>query len=240
MKDKLIQIQNISVVKQKKSILENINFDINTNDFITIIGPNGAGKSMLLKCIIGLETSYSGKIDKKQNLKIGYMPQSIHLNHMIPLKVSHFLKLNNNIKKDIFYKVLQQTSIEDLLDLSLHSLSGGQMQKVLMARAMLREPQIMILDEPAQNLDIAGQIEFYKLLDKVYQNSNMSILMVSHDLHFVMKDSKKVICLFKHICCSGEPNIVANAPEFTSLFGKDTHDILKSYKHTIEHKNHTH
>jgi len=235
----LINLKNINVIKNKVQILSNINLKIQKNDFITVIGPNGAGKSMLLKCLMGFYSPSSGEIQRQDNLKIGYMPQKFISNNMIPLDVKYFLSIGKKTSKTMLDKIIEQTSISSLLDKSLHILSGGQLQRVLMARALLGEPNLLILDEPAQNLDISGQISFYKLLDKIYKQNDISVIMVSHDLHFVMASSAKVICLFKHICCSGVPQHISKDPAFLELFGDDM-SVLKSYNHSITHTTHTH
>ncbi|HLD77041.1 MAG TPA: ATP-binding cassette domain-containing protein [Rickettsiales bacterium] len=237
--ESLIKVQNITLIRDKKNILNNISLTIKKRDFITIIGPNGAGKSMLLKCLMNFYRPNSGKISVKKNLKIGYVPQKIVISDAMPISVKKFLYLANKISEVEFKKIVKEIVIDDILDKQLHILSGGELQRVLLARALLNNPEILILDEPAQNLDISGQMAFYKILDNVYKNHEVAILMVSHDLHLVMASTKQVICLFHHICCAGEPQVVTKDPEFISLFGSDMAKMMAIYNHTHNHT-HTH
>jgi len=231
----LVRLENVNFHRQNTIILDNINLNILPNDFLTIVGPNGAGKSSLLKCILGFYKPNTGNITFSKNINIGYMPQRLTFNQMMPMKVKDFLTLAHKITPALLEETSENTSTSSLLSASLHTLSGGQLQRVLLTRALLKEPNLLILDEPTQNLDIEGQLSFYKLLDKIYSQKKMSILMVSHDLHFVMKQSTQVICLFHHICCSGKPKMIADDPNFLNLFGEDMSRLLKIYKHDEAH-----
>ena len=197
----LISANNISVIKNEKAILKNIDIQINKNDFVSIIGPNGAGKTMLLKCLMGFYKPDFGEINKKSNLKIGYMPQNINITNTMPINVSSFITVRKKFDKISFKQVILETQIDNIIHKQLSVLSGGEMQRVLLARSLLNNPDLLILDEPAQNLDISGQMNFYKLLQSIYVKRNLSILMVSHDLHLVMVSTKRVLCLSNHICC---------------------------------------
>jgi len=235
----LISANNISVIKNQKSILRDIDIEINKNDFITIIGPNGAGKSMLLKCLMGFYKPDKGDIRKKKNLKIGYMAQNINIKNNMPINVQRFVTVYKKFDEYSLKKVILETQIDKIINKQMSVLSGGEMQRVLLARSLLNNPDLLILDEPAQNLDISGQINFYKLLQSIYKKRNLSILMVSHDLHLVMVSTKKVLCLYNHICCSGEPHQIAKDPEFISMFGKDMANMMSVYQHSHNH-NHDH
>ena len=197
----LISASNVSVFKHNKSILKNIDIQINKNDFITIIGPNGAGKTMLLKCLMGFYKPNFGEIQKKDKLKIGYMPQSINVINTMPMTVKNFITVRKKYDDISFKQVVSEIDIRQLVDKQLSVLSGGEMQRVLLARSLLNNPDLLVLDEPAQNLDISGQLSFYKLIQEIYSKRDISILMVSHDLHLVMVSTKKVLCLSNHICC---------------------------------------
>ena len=235
----LISAKNVSVLKHQKSILDNIDIQINKNDFITIIGPNGAGKTMLLKCLMGFYKPTSGRIERKEKLKIGYMPQSISVINTMPMTVKDFITVRKEYDDISLNKVITEVNISEIVNKQLSVLSGGEMQRVLLARSLLNNPDLLILDEPAQNLDISGQLNFYKLIQEIYSKRNVSILMVSHDLHLVMVSTKKVLCLYKHICCSGAPQQIAKDPEFLSMFGKDMANMLSIYQHSHDH-NHDH
>ena len=228
----LISAKNINVIKTGKNILKDVSIDINKNDFITIIGPNGAGKSMLLKCLMGFYKPNSGIIKTKPNLKFGYMPQNLDIIKTIPMKAKSFITIKKKYDKISLKKVISETQIENILDKQLSVLSGGEMQRVLLARSLLNNPEVLILDEPAQNLDVSGQMHFYKLLQIIYSKRRLSILMVSHDLHLVMVSTKQVICLSNHICCCGKPQQITKDPEFLSMFGKDMAEVMAVYQHS--------
>ena len=233
----LISASSVTVTRDNKNILDNVSFDVGVKDFITILGPNGAGKSMLLKCLMGFFKPESGKIDKKAQLRIGYVPQQFTSEQTMPITVERFLQLRKSVPMGDIIAVATETNIETLLQKPLHILSGGERQRILLARSLIGDPELLVLDEPAQNLDISGQLAFYKLLEKIYTTRALSILMVSHDLHMVMATTKQVICLFHHICCSGEPQVVTRDPEFVSLFGHDMAEMMAVYQHG---HNHTH
>lgn len=233
----LISATNVSVLKNQKSILKNIDVKINKNDFITIIGPNGAGKTMLLKCLMGFYKPNFGEIQKKDKLKIGYMPQSINIINTMPIMVKNFITVRKKYDDISFKQVISEVDISQLVNKQLSVLSGGEMQRVLLARSLLNNPDLLVLDEPAQNLDLSGQLSFYKLIQEIYSKRNISILMVSHDLHLVMVSTKKVLCLSNHICCSGKPQQVAKDPEFISMFGKDMANMMAVYQHTNHRSN---
>ena len=233
----LISASSITVTRDNKNILDNVSLDVGVRDFITILGPNGAGKSMLLKCLMGFFKPESGKIDKKAQLRIGYVPQQFTSEQTMPITVERFLQLRKSVPMGDIIAVATETNIETLLQKPLHILSGGERQRILLARSLIGDPEVLVLDEPAQNLDISGQLAFYKLLEKIYTTRALSILMVSHDLHMVMATTKQVICLFHHICCSGEPQVVTRDPEFVSLFGHDMAEMMAVYQHG---HNHTH
>ena len=231
----LISAKNVSVLKNKKSILENIDIQINKKDFITIIGPNGAGKTMLLKCLMGFYKPTSGMIERKEKLKIGYMPQSINVINTMPITVKDFITVKKKYDDVSLHKVITEVNLGEIVNKQLSVLSGGEMQRVLLARSLLNNPDLLILDEPAQNLDISGQLNFYKLIQEIYSKRDISILMISHDLHLVMVSTKKVLCLYKHICCSGAPQQIAKDPEFLSMFGKDMANMMSIYQHSHDH-----
>tara|TARA_B100000424_G_C22930056_1_gene494765 strand:+ start:585 stop:1307 length:723 start_codon:yes stop_codon:yes gene_type:complete len=231
----LIKAENISVTRNKKEILKNINIVINQKDFITILGPNGAGKSMLLKCLLGFYKPDNGLITKSPKLKISYTPQDFTIDKSIPITALDFITLNKKIENKKITEISQEFKIEKILKQQLSTLSGGELQKILIVRSLVDNPNLLILDEPTQNLDVSGQLNFYKFLNQIYKDRNISILMVSHDLHMVMSSTKKVICLSNHICCSGEPSTITKDPEFANLFGHDFANMMSLYKHDINH-----
>jgi len=237
----LINAQNVCFEKNGKKILDNVSLNVESGDFITIVGPNGAGKSSLIKILLGIEKQTSGSITGKNDVRYGYVPQRFIAEQTLPISVKEFLRLNNKPQNKYIKELLNELEIDYPRRL-LHQLSGGEMQKVLLARALLNKPDILVLDEPAQNLDIGNQLKFYKLLEKIYEQKKCAILMISHDLHMVMRTSRQVICLFHHICCSGEPQIVAKNPEFIKVFGTDMGNMMAYYQHqhTHSHPEHIH
>jgi len=229
----LIEATGISLQRQNRTILSDVSLSIYEEDFITLIGPNGAGKSMLLKTLLGIVKPDSGTVHRRANMRIGFVPEQLNLEKTLPLPVHRFLTLGQITR--LCDETIQETEISDLLDRPMSVLSGGERQRVLLARALHQEPDILVLDEPAQNLDMRGQLNLYALMQKIYERRKIAILMVSHDLHLVMSSTQKVVCLYEHICCSGEPQAVARDPEFISLFGQEMSKLLSVYPHSHDH-----
>lgn len=233
----LIELKNINVVFEQKTALSNINLRIYPNSIITIVGPNGGGKSTLLKTLLKLQKPTSGEVIYASDVRIGYVPQKIHLDHNLPMTVERFLALKKGIKTSEILTALDLLSIRHLRKNSMQKLSGGEMQRVLLARAILNKPNLLVLDEPTQGVDITGQAELYQLIHQTQQQLNCAVLMVSHDLHIVMADSKEVICINQHICCAGTPDKLSNDPTFMRLWGNQLAQNVGFYAH---HHNHHH
>lgn len=233
----LISVRNISLKHHGKTVLNQVSFDLKAGAFITLIGPNGAGKSSLIKIMLGLIKADSGSVKRDNNIKIGYTPQIFNPNPFIPISVLEFLNLNQKIHPDFLAQTIALTEVKDLLNSPLKSLSGGEIQRVLLTRVLLKKPQLLILDEPAQNLDINGQMRLYKLIQDIHQQHNCAVLMVSHDLHRVMKQSTQVLCLYHHICCMGKPESILKNAQFNDLFADQIDDLMATYEH---HHNHSH
>jgi|TARA_B100000953_G_scaffold11215_1_gene9981 zinc transport system ATP-binding protein len=237
MPETLITADNISLNHQGKNILDSVSFKLHQGEFITLIGPNGAGKSSLIKILLGLIHQDSGKVKYSKNIRLGYTPQTFSPNPFIPISVIDFLSLNQKVETALTNEIIEITGIAGLLDSPLKKLSGGELQKVLLARALLNKPNVLILDEPAQNLDIDGQMQLYKLIQDIHQKNNCAVLMVSHDLHRVMKESTQVLCLYHHICCQGHPESILNDEQFNDLFADQINELMTTYEH---HHNHQH
>lgn len=216
----LVSLKNINISFHKKIILNNIFLNLKLGKIITLIGPNGAGKSTLVRIVLGLIKPTNGKIFYLPNLRIGYVPQKFSINDALPITVYKFIKnLTPRIKFINILSILKRVKAEFLINSSLHTLSPGEIQRVLLARSLLNNPQLLVLDEPTQGIDINGQIDFYSLINKLKSELNCGIFMVSHNLHLVMAKTDEVLCLNKnHICCSGTPEMVLKHPEFTSMF----------------------
>ena len=233
----LISANNISLSHHGKSILDKVSFELKQGEFITLIGPNGAGKSSLIKVLLGLTKADSGNIKRANNIKLGYTPQTFNPNPFIPISVIDFLNLNQKVNQSFLHETATLTGTESLLDSPLKSLSGGELQRVLLTRALLNKPNVLILDEPAQNLDVNGQMHLYKLIQNIHQQQGCAVLMVSHDLHRVMKESTQVLCLYHHICCIGQPESILKDSQFNDLFADQMDDLMATYEH---HHNHCH
>ncbi len=237
MSDALITLNNISLSHNGKNILDDVSFKLHPGEFITLIGPNGAGKSSLIKILLGIIKQDTGEIIHSGDLKLGYTPQSFTANPYIPISVIDFLTLNQKLDHDFTSQTCELTGIKDLLEMPLKNLSGGELQKILLTRALLNKPNVLILDEPAQNLDVDGQMQLYKLIQDIHQKQNCAVLMVSHDLHRVMKESTQVLCLYHHICCEGLPESILKDAQFNDLFADQIHELMATYEH---HHNHQH
>lgn len=230
----LVSLNNVNLQIGNQTILQTISFDIQTKEIITVIGPNGAGKSSLIKLISGLTQPTAGKIIRKPSLRLGYVPQKLHLDKSLPLKVSRFLSLAN-VSKTARNNALATLSIEHLSTKQMHSLSGGELQRVLLARAVARKPDLLLLDEPLQGVDVNGQVELYRLIAQLRDQLHCAILMVSHDLHLVMAQTDSVLCLNQHICCHGRPESVSQHPEYLKLFGRKAAAEIAVYTHHHDH-----
>ena len=229
----LIELKNINVRIDERDILKNIDFSIQEKEIITLIGPNGAGKSTLIKIILGIVKPNSGQVLIQKNLKLAYVPQKFNPSHSLPLRVKDLLELEKcdaSIKEEI----IRDTGIAKLQDSKVQQLSGGERQRVLLARALLRQPNLLVLDEPMQGLDIQSEAELYDYVRSLPERYGCSILIVSHDLQWVMQGTQRVVCLNKHICCSGLPESIQQHPEYQAIFG--TNRVF--YQHHHDHCGH--
>ncbi len=233
----LISAHDICLTHRRKSVLDKVSFELKQGDFVTVIGPNGAGKSSLIKILLGLIKADSGKVVRSKNIKLGYTPQVFNPNPFIPISVIDFLNLNQKVAPDFLHQTVALTGIEGLLKNLLKNCSGGELQRVLLARALLNKPNVLILDEPAQNLDVSGQMQLYKLIQDIHQQQGCAVLMISHDLHRVMKESTQVLCLYHHICCMGQPETIIKDSQFNDLFADQMDELMATYEH---HHNHCH
>ena len=237
MSDALITLNNITLSHNGKNVLDDVSFKLHQGEFVTLIGPNGAGKSSLIKILLGVIKQDSGSVTYQEGIRLGYTPQTFTANPFIPISVKDFLTLNQKLDSIFMQQTFDLTGINDLLQLPLKNLSGGELQKVLLSRALLNKPNVLILDEPAQNLDVDGQMQLYKLIQDIHQQQNCAVLMVSHDLHRVMKESTQVLCLYHHICCEGLPESILKDEKFNDLFADQINELMATYEH---HHNHHH
>lgn len=232
----LVTAENITVRYGDMKVLDGVDVSVEPGEIVTIVGPNGSGKSTLLKVLLGIVRPDAGRVTRAPGLRLGYIPQKLHIDASLPITVSRFLALPSRPPAQRIAEVSQTTGITALGGQQMISLSGGQFQRVLLARALLSDPQLLILDEPTQGLDQSGEADFYNLIEKVRRETGVGVLMVSHDLHVVMSTSDRVICLNHHICCAGTPQAVSSAPGYRALFGQGTHGALALYQHDHDHE----
>lgn len=236
----LISTHGLTVKHGGKTTLDSVDFHIDRGEIVTLVGPNGSGKTTLLRALIGAIAS-EGVIDRADNLSIGYVPQKLDIDPSLPLTVMRFLRLPTWHTKSKVDAALQTGGAGHIAHSAMADLSGGQLQRVLLARAILNKPDILILDEATQGLDQPGAASFYQQIEDVRTELGCAVLMVSHDLHVVMAASDRVVCLNRHVCCHGTPDIVASAPEYRALFGTGTGGALALYRHEHSHSHdHTH
>lgn len=231
----LITARDLTIRRGDHVILDHVNVEIRAGEIVTVVGPNGSGKSTFLRALIGAIRPSSGSIERAPGLRIGYVPQKLAIDHSLPLTVRRFLELPHRIGRTRANQILAQAGAEALADRQMVDLSGGQFQRVLLARALLEQPRLLLLDEATQGLDQPGAAAFYRRIEEVRREIGCAIVMVSHDLHVVMAASDRVICLNGHICCEGTPAIVADAPEYRALFGTGTKGALALYRHEHTH-----
>lgn len=234
--ESLLHCRDLSVTLGKHPVLERISLTLNAGQIMTVIGPNGAGKSTLIKALLGIVPIRSGQLVRKPGLRIGYMPQKLHIDDSLPLSVYRLMTLTQKASRTDAQAALAQTDVPHLLDRAVQKLSGGEFQRVMLARALLKEPDLLVLDEPVQGVDFTGEIELYRLIQRIRDERGCAILMVSHDLHLVMAATDEVICLNGHVCCSGAPESVTKAPEFLAMFGPKHADGLAFYSHHHDHR----
>ncbi|NTT86123.1 metal ABC transporter ATP-binding protein [Tabrizicola fusiformis] len=236
----LLAAENLVVRFGATEALSGVSLAIEPGEIVTILGPNGSGKSTLLRALLGILRPASGQVIRAAGLRIGYVPQKLAVDRAMPMTVRRFLSLPVRVGDGAARAALKRVGLEGLEGRQMSALSGGQFQRLLLARALLVEPQILILDEPTQGLDQPGEAAFYRLIEEVRRETGAAVLMVSHDLHVVMAASDRVICLNHHICCEGTPRVVSTAPEYRALFGLGTQGALALYQHVHDHDHHDH
>lgn len=239
MTELLVTLNNLTVEFDDRPVVDHVNLSVHRGDIITIIGPNGAGKTTLIKSVLGLQKATRGSVSLARNLVIGYVPQHLTLESTLPLNVKRFMMLTGHSLSEC-QAALAKTGVEHLLNASVHHLSGGEKQRLLLARALVREPDLLVLDEPAQGVDINGQASLYELIRQLRDELACGVIMISHDLHLVMAATDKVICLNQHICCSGHPADISHDPAFIETFGHQVAESLAVYHHRHNHRHDLH
>jgi zinc transport system ATP-binding protein len=231
-----VELRDVDVRFGQRAALDGVSLSLHAGEIVTIIGPNGAGKTTLLRTVLGLQAATHGSLFRKTGLRIGYVPQRVMIDDTLPLTVRRFLALTRTTRAAVA-AALDDVGAAHAIDLPVQTLSGGEMQRVLLARALLRQPDLLVLDEPVQGVDVAGQAEIFALIRRIRDRHGCAVLLVSHDLHLVMAATDRVVCLDHHVCCSGTPESVTQHPEYRTLFGA-AFDGIVPYTHHHEHHHH--
>jgi zinc transport system ATP-binding protein len=231
----LLEVDHLSVRYRATDVLRDVSLSIAPGEIVTIVGPNGSGKTTLLRAIVGAVPVAAGRITRAPGLVVGYVPQRLHVDPTLPITVARFLRLPGGAAKADIAAALERAGVPDIGRRQMSELSGGQLQRVLLARALVARPGLLLLDEPTAGLDQPGSAAFYRLIEEVRRETGCAVLMISHELHVVMAASDRVICLNGHVCCHGTPEHVSSAPEYRALFGTGTHGALALYRHEHDH-----
>ncbi len=232
----LIRLSGVSVRFGGRPVLDRVDVAVREREIVTVIGPNGSGKTTLIRAALGLIAPHDGAVDRRPGLRIGYVPQHLGVDRTLPLTVHRFLALSGNTSHDEHQTALGEVGVGYALDGPFQALSGGEAKRVTLARALLRRPDLLVLDEPTSNVDVAGQAEFYDLIRGLRDRRECGVLLVSHDLHLVMRATDTVVCLNGHVCCSGRPDSVSRDPEYLALFGPRVAETLGIYAHDHDHR----
>ena len=230
----LVKLENAGVYKSSKWLVRGVSFELFNGQILTLIGPNGSGKTTTAKMILKIFTADEGIVTSNTH-NMAYVPQKIDIDWTLPLRVIDFMNITSHINHSQIIEALKLTGVEKLLYNEVRNLSGGEFQRVLIARAIAKKPDLLVLDEPVQGVDFNGEIALYNLIKNISDTLNCGILLISHDIHFVMSSTDHVICLNGHICCSGTPNSVAKNPAYIKLFGEHTASTLSLYEHHHDH-----
>ena len=234
-KNILVKLNNVGIQQNDKWLVKGVSLEVEKGKIVTLIGPNGSGKSTTAKIALGIYKNIEGSVEKFTN-NVGYVPQKISIDWTLPLRVKDFMVLTDNINDELIDEALSLTGVIHLKEKNLGNLSGGEFQRVLLARAISKKPELLVLDEPVQGVDFTGEIALYELIKKISEKLNCGILLISHDLHTVMSATDHVVCLNGHVCCSGSPKDVARNNEYKALFGEQASQTLSVYEHKHDHE----
>lgn len=233
--DPLVTLENTGVFRAGKWLVRGVNLSINAGEIVTLIGPNGSGKSTTAKMTLGILAPNEGSVSRRKGLSVSYVPQKLTIDWTLPLTVNRFMLLTGRVSSKKAQEALEATGVTDLGEAEVRNLSGGEFQRVMLARAIARNPDLLVLDEPVQGVDFNGEIALYDLIKQIRDRLHCGILLISHDLHVVMAAADRVICLNGHVCCSGTPKVVASSAEYKALFGARASATLAVYEHQHDH-----
>ncbi len=233
----LVTLTNAGLEKAGRWLVRGVDLTVGRREIVTLIGPNGSGKSTTAKLALGILKPTEGMAERIASLRVGYVPQRVAVDWTLPLAVKRFMSLTRRIAPEIARKALETTGVDHLADSEVRTLSGGEFQRVLLARAIATQPDLLVLDEPVQGVDFTGETALYELISKIRSELDCGVLMISHDLHVVMAATDRVICLNGHVCCKGTPEVVAESDEYRRLFGDRAAPAIAFYRH---HHDHTH
>lgn len=235
----LIKAQDVALAFDGRAVLDHVDLAVRGHEIVSLIGPNGAGKTSLLRVLLGLLAPDRGTVTRRPGLRIGYMPQKLSLDRSLPLTLARFLGLASTPQgapnRPAIMAALEEVGATALATAPMYSLSGGETQRALLARALLGEPELLVLDEPVQGVDVTGRAQLYELIGAIARRRGCGVLLVSHDLNFVMAATDRVICLNHHVCCTGHPEQVSRDPAFLGLFGEAARPALAVYTHRHDH-----
>jgi len=220
----------------RRQVLSHITLSVQPAEIVALIGPNGSGKSTLARILLGILRPDAGSVMRRPDLRIGYVPQRLSVDGVLPLPVRRLLGLTNKVSVEAMQRTLDEVGASGLMDAAVHDLSGGELQRVLIARALLRNPDLLVLDEPTASVDFNGQIALFELISRIRDERGCGVLTISHDLHLVMAATDRVICLNGHVCCEGRPETVSRDPAYMQLFGPRAAETLAVYTHDHDHE----
>ncbi len=236
----LLSLNGVTLARGGRTLLENVDVSVAPGRIVTIIGPNGAGKTTLVRVMLGLEKPDRGRVERARGLTVGYMPQRLVVPMHMPLNVERFIRLGGNVDRPALRDVAVEVGVAHLLTRPMQALSGGEHQRVMLCRALVRDPGLLVLDEPVQGVDVGGQAALYQLISRIRQRRGCAVVMVSHDLHLVMASTDEVLCLNRHVCCAGTPDSVSQHSEFLALFGPEVYRSMAPYTHHHDHRHTMH
>lgn len=236
----LLDVRSVSLERSGRAILDSVDVSVTAGRIVTLIGPNGAGKTTLVRVMLGLEKPDAGSVIRAPGLRVGYMPQRLVVPEHMPLSVDRFIRLGGRVGRDVLRELAAEVGVAHLLARPMQGLSGGEHQRVLLCRALLRNPDLLVLDEPVQGVDVGGQAALYQLIARIRERRGCGVVMVSHDLHLVMAATDEVLCLNRHVCCAGHPDAVSRHSEFLALFGPEVQRSMAPYTHHHDHRHTMH